>query len=117
MLQSGFFPEASKESDDGGYALRTLLRARYFFMRQATAAKNYLQGVTTTRGLHCHEYPGQHPLKKPGRLRIKQGHGIISQALLAHVDADTQRILTFEGGCGLCKRFSSRTFGLKRCST
>jgi hypothetical protein len=59
-----------KVSDDI-YALRTLLRTRYFFVRQATATKNFLQGIATTRGLH--EYPGQHPLKKPGRMYIKQG--------------------------------------------
>lgn len=93
MLQSGFFPEAYKVSDDI-YALRTLLRTRYFFVRQATAAKNYLQGVATTHGLH--EYPGQHPLKKPGRLYIKQGNDIISQALLAHIDAHAERIKTFD---------------------
>jgi len=93
MLQSGFFPEAYKVSDDI-YALRTLLRTRYFFVRQATATKNFLQGVATTRGLH--EYPGQHPLKKPGRLYIKQGDDIIAQSLLAHIDSHAERIKTFD---------------------
>lgn len=93
MLQSGFFPEAYKVSDDI-YALRTLLRTRYFFVRQSTATKNFLQGVATTRGLH--EYPGEHPLKKPGRLYIEQGDDIVSKALLAHIDAHASRIKTFD---------------------
>jgi transposase len=93
MLRSGFFPEAFKVTDDI-YELRTVLRTRAFFVRQSTAAKNYLHGTATTRGLH--NYPDDSPLKKAGKEYVREQGDISARTLLHHIETQAVTVKTFE---------------------
>src|SRR3989344_5916969 len=70
LLQSGYFPEAHKSSEDI-YQLRLLLRERNFIVRQRTSVKNQLHGIATTQGLHL--VKSGNPLHKRGKEGIMAG--------------------------------------------
>ena len=78
LLQSGFFPEAHKSSDEI-YKLRLLLRERSFVVRMRTSVKNQLHGVATTQGLH--NIKSGNPLHKKGKVGIMASDNFVLKEL------------------------------------
>jgi transposase len=93
LLQSGYFPEAHKTSDDI-YQLRLLLRERNFIVRQRTSVKNQIHGIATTQGLHL--IKSGNPLHKKGKIGIMEGNNFVLKEL-HHLDEDLEkRIIPFD---------------------
>jgi transposase len=78
LLQSGFFPEAHKASEEI-YKLRLLLRERSFVVRMRTSVKNQLHGVATTQGLH--NIKSGNPLHKKGKIGIMASDNFVLKEL------------------------------------
>ena len=93
LLQSGFFPEAHKASEEI-YKLRLLLRERTFIVRLRTSVKNQLHGIATTQGLH-HIKSGN-PLHKKGRAGIMASDNFVLKELHHLNVALETRIIPFD---------------------
>lgn len=93
LLQSGYFPEAHKSSEEI-YQLRLLLRERNFIVRQRTSVKNQIHGIATTQGLHL--IHGGNPLFKRGKESIMTGNNFVLKEL-HHLEEDLEkRIIPFD---------------------
>lgn len=93
LLQSGFFPEAHKASEEI-YKLRLLLRERTFIVRLRTSVKNQLHGIATTQGLH--NIKGGNPLHKKGRNDIMASDNFVMKELHNLNEALETRIVPFD---------------------
>ena len=93
LLQSGFFPEARKASEEI-YKLRLLLRERTFIVRLRTSVKNQLHGIATTQGLH-HIKSGN-PLHKKGKEGIMASDNFVLKELHHLNETLETRIMPFD---------------------
>lgn len=74
LLQSGYFPEARKVSEDI-YQLRLLLRERQHVVRMRVSTINRLHGIATTQGLHKIAYGN--PVTKVGKASIMKSDNTV----------------------------------------
>jgi transposase len=93
VLQSGYFPEAHKVSNET-YQLRTLLRERSYLIGLRTSAKNRLHGIATTQGLH--HIAGGNPLFKRAKKSIVSGDNLALKELHYLIDDLDKRIVPFD---------------------
>lgn len=93
LLQSGFFPEAHKSSEEI-YKLRLLLRERTFIVRLRTSVKNQLHGIATTQGLH--NIKSGNPLHKIGKRDIMKSDNFVLRELHHLNDSLETRIIPFD---------------------
>ncbi len=93
LLQSGFFPEAHKASEEI-YKLRLLLRERTFIVRMRTGVKNQLHGIATTQGLHT--IKGANPLHKKGKVGIMASDNFVMKELHYLNEVLEKRIAPFD---------------------
>lgn len=96
LLQSGYFPEARKVSNEI-YALRLLLRERQHVVRMRVSTINRLHGVATTQGLHKIAYGN--PRTKRGKASIMEGDNTILQELHLLIEELDRRIAVFDETC------------------
>lgn len=93
LLQSGFFPEAHKASEEI-YKLRLLLRERNFVVRLRTSVKNQLHGIATTQGLH--NIKNGNPLHKKGKEGIMKSDNFVLKELHKLNDSLENQIIPFD---------------------
>jgi len=93
LLQSGFFPEAHKASEEI-YKLRLLLRERTFIVRLHTSVKNQLHGVATTQGLH--NIKNGNPIHKKGKNSIMKSDNFVLKELHHLNESLEKRIIPFD---------------------
>lgn len=96
LLQSGYFPEARKVSDDT-YQLRLLLRERQHVVRMRVSTINRMHGIATTQGLHQIAYGN--PNTKAGKLSIMEGDNKVLQTLHSLIEELDARIAVFDAAC------------------
>lgn len=99
LLQSGYFPEARRVSEDI-YQLRLLLRERQHVVRMRVSTINRLHGIATTQGLHTIAYGN--PNTKVGKASIMRGDNIILKELHWLVEELDRRIAVFDSRCSEC---------------